>query len=123
VTPEKAVLDETCEFVVLPMFDGESGVLPGRAPFVGELGPGELRVKTGDKTQRYFVDGGFAQVNADNINVLTSYARKPEEITEALLTSETAKAEALPESNPTELATKKRMRQKLAAMAAVKARN
>ena len=32
VTPERAVLDETAEMVILPMFDGEFGVLQGRAP-------------------------------------------------------------------------------------------
>ena len=30
VTPEKAVLDEPADFVAVPMFDGELGVLPGR---------------------------------------------------------------------------------------------
>ena len=32
VTPERAVLDETAEMVILPMIDGELGVLHGRAP-------------------------------------------------------------------------------------------
>ena len=41
VTPERAVVDETADFVVLPMLDGELGVLPGRAPLIGRLGFGE----------------------------------------------------------------------------------
>ena len=47
VTPEKAVLDETAELVIVPMFDGEFGVLPGCAPVIGRLGAGELRLKSG----------------------------------------------------------------------------
>jgi F-type H+-transporting ATPase subunit beta len=43
VTPEKAVLDKTAEMVVVPMFDGELGVLQGRAPIIGRLGAGELQ--------------------------------------------------------------------------------
>jgi F-type H+-transporting ATPase subunit epsilon len=35
VTPERAVLDEPADFVALPMYDGELGVLPGRAPLIG----------------------------------------------------------------------------------------
>ena len=35
VTPEKAVLDKTAEMVIIPMYDGEFGVLPGRAPVLG----------------------------------------------------------------------------------------
>ena len=42
VTPERAVLDEAVDFVALPMYDGELGVLPGRAPLIGRLGFGEL---------------------------------------------------------------------------------
>jgi F-type H+-transporting ATPase subunit epsilon len=80
VTPERAVLDERADFVVLPMYDGELGVLPQRAPLIGRLGFGELRLKQGERVQRYFVDGGFAQVRADVVTVLTPRAMKAEEI-------------------------------------------
>src|SRR5882724_3971077 len=74
VTPERAVLDEAVEFVALPMYDGELGVLPGRAPLIGRLGFGELRVRRGAHTQRFYVDGGFAQVRANVVTVLTGRA-------------------------------------------------
>jgi F-type H+-transporting ATPase subunit epsilon len=74
VTPEKTLFDEWVEFVALPLYDGEAGVLPGRTPLIGRLGFGELRTKTGDVTRRYFVDGGFVQVRADVVTVLTNRA-------------------------------------------------
>jgi F-type H+-transporting ATPase subunit epsilon len=74
VTPERAVLDAVCHFVSLPMFDGELGVLRGRAPLIGRLGAGELRVVRGEQTRRFFVDGGFAQVRANVVTVLTPRA-------------------------------------------------
>jgi F-type H+-transporting ATPase subunit epsilon len=80
VTPERAVLDEQVDSVILPLFDGELGVLPGRAPLIGRLGFGELRLRRGERLQRYFVDGGFAQVNADTVTVLTDRAVKPQDI-------------------------------------------
>jgi F-type H+-transporting ATPase subunit epsilon len=80
VTPERAVLDEAADFVALPMYDGELGVLPGRAALIGRLGFGELRLKQGGRTQRYYVDGGFAQVRADVVTVLTPRALNAEEI-------------------------------------------
>src|SRR5690242_14575913 len=83
VTPEKAVLDETADFVALPIFDGELGVLPGRAPLIGRLGYGELRVRRGHDTKRYFVDGGFAQVRDNVVTVLTPRAIKAEDISVA----------------------------------------
>jgi F-type H+-transporting ATPase subunit epsilon len=86
VTPERALLDETADFVALPMYDGELGVLPGRAPLIGRLGYGELRIRRGADTRRFFVDGGFAQVRNDVVTVLTDRALKVEEIDEAAAT-------------------------------------
>jgi F-type H+-transporting ATPase subunit epsilon len=122
VTPEKAVLDESVDMVVAPLFDGEIGVQANHSPFVGQLGPGELRYKQGTATHRLFVDGGFVQVRSNTVNVLTPFARKPEELTDALMTAEKAKADALPGTNAVELATKKRAGEKLAAMGKVKAK-
>ena len=80
VTPERALLDAKADFVALPMYDGELGVLPGRAPLIGRLGYGELRIKQGTKTTHLYVDGGFVQVRADEVTVLTSRALRAGEI-------------------------------------------
>src|SRR5436190_10409082 len=80
VTPERTVLDTTVDSVVLPMYDGELGVMPGRAALIGRLGPGELRTKRAGVIKRYFVDGGFAQVRANVVTVLTPRAQPAEEI-------------------------------------------
>ena len=74
VTPEKAVVDEAADMVVLPMIDGELGVQPGRAAVIGQLGKGELRLKRGTETKRWQIAGGFAQVRNDVITVLTTKA-------------------------------------------------
>ena len=74
VTPEKTLFDEVVDFVALPLYDGELGVLPGRAPLIGRLGYGELRTKSAEVVRRYFVDGGFAQVRRDVVTVLTQRA-------------------------------------------------
>jgi len=80
VTPERALLDAEVDFVALPMYDGELGVLPGRAALIGRLGPGELRTRHGNETHRFFVDGGFAQIRNNIVTVLTPRALKAEEI-------------------------------------------
>jgi F-type H+-transporting ATPase subunit epsilon len=74
VTPERTVLDETVEFVALPLIDGELGVLPQRAPLTGRLGYGELRTTYHGSTRHYYVEGGFVQVNHDVVSVLTPKA-------------------------------------------------
>ena len=46
-----------------PLYDGQVGILPGRAPLIGRLGYGELNVTHVDGSHTsYFVDGGFVQV-------------------------------------------------------------
>ena len=80
VTPEKAVLDATVDFVAVPMLDGELGILPGRQPLIGRLGYGELRTVQGKITKRYYVDGGFVQVRDDVVTLLTSKAIPAEEL-------------------------------------------
>lgn len=80
VTPERTVLEETVDFVAVPMYDGELGVLPGRAPLIGRLGCGELRTQTSGQTQRFFVDGGFVQVRDHVVTVLTTRASRAAEI-------------------------------------------
>ncbi len=74
VTPERTLFDELVNFVALPLYDGELGVLPGRSPLIGRLGFGELRTRTGDVVHRYFLDGGFAQVRDDVVTILTNRA-------------------------------------------------
>jgi F-type H+-transporting ATPase subunit epsilon len=74
VTPERTLFDEVVDFVALPLYDGEIGILPGRAPLIGRLGFGELRTKSVGSAKRYFVDGGFAQVRDNIVTILTNRA-------------------------------------------------
>ena len=95
VTPEKAVLDEAADFVVVPMFDGELGVARDRQPLIGRLGFGELRIAQGEQTKHYYVDGGFVQVRGNVVTVLTAkaIAAKDIKIDEAQAVLKTTKIE------------------------------
>ena len=80
VTPETTTLDQEADFVVLPLIDGESGVSANHAPMIGRLGPGELRVKDGNDTQRFYVDGGFVQIEDNTVSALTGASSLASEI-------------------------------------------
>lgn len=71
VTPEKTTFDEMVESVVVPMSDGELGVLPGHSPLIGRLAPGELRVRWQGKDQNFYIEGGTVQISASTMTVLT----------------------------------------------------
>ncbi|MCU0702856.1 MAG: F0F1 ATP synthase subunit epsilon [Fimbriiglobus sp.] len=123
VTPERAVLDEPADGVVLPMFDGERGVLAGHAPFVGQLGPGELRIKAGGATKRFFIDGGFAQVTGSVVNVLTAKAIGSDKLTTESVTSARTAAEALPVTNAVQRENREKAIARAQGMAKVAAKN
>ena len=81
VTPEKTLIDEPVSSIQFPLFDGQIGILPGRAPMVGRLGCGELSFTTveGDKNS-FFIDTGFVQVKGKVVSLLTNRAVPPSEI-------------------------------------------
>ena len=80
VTPEQTALEADADFLALPLFDGEIGIAPGHSPMIGRLGYGEMRLVTGDKTSRYYVDGGFVQVVNNVVSVLTSRAVRADKV-------------------------------------------
>ena len=71
VTPETTTLDKSVDSVIVPLFDGQKGILPGHAPMIGRLGPGNLKVTTGGTEETYTVDGGFVQVENNTVSILT----------------------------------------------------
>lgn len=80
VTPEETVVETTASSVVLPLFDGEVGLMPKHAPMIGRLGYGEMRITTDEGKQSFYVDGGFVQVADNEVNVMTGRALSPADI-------------------------------------------
>jgi len=80
VTPEETALEQKADFVALPLYDGEIGIAPARAPMIGRLGFGELRIRSGETVSRYYVDGGFVQVADNVVSILTNRAIPADQI-------------------------------------------
>ena len=74
VSPERVLLSEDVEHVVLPGVDGDLGVLPGHAPVVVKLRPGAISVIGDASTRKIFVKDGFAEFTPDTLNVLAEQA-------------------------------------------------
>lgn len=123
VTPEATVLQTPAQFIALPLFDGEIGIGPGHAPMIGRLGQGEMRLTEGDRTLRYFVEGGFVQIAGNNISILTSRAIPAEEIDPAVADEMLASALAKQAYGDDELAIRERNVTQARAMKRVAAKN
>jgi F-type H+-transporting ATPase subunit epsilon len=109
VTPEETVLDIAADFVALPLFDGEVGIGKDHSPMIGRLGYGELRVKVAGTTSRYYIDGGFVQVNDNIVSVLTNRAIPAAAVDEVLAAEQLASAITRKFSGEEELAIRDRL--------------
>ncbi len=79
-TPEKVALQGQADFVVLPAFQGELGVLPGHEAFLLQLVPGEVRVTEKGEIRRFAVSGGFAEIKDDKISLFAETAELADQI-------------------------------------------
>jgi len=80
VTPERPLLSEDVQEVVIPAAEGYLGVLPGHAPLLAALQIGEVSYRKGKDTFYLLVAFGFAEILPDRVTVLAQIAEKPEDI-------------------------------------------
>ena len=109
VTPEKTSLEEWTEFVVLQLYDGEIGIAAGHAPLIGRVGFGEMRLRTGDKVTRYYVDGGFVQVAENVVTILTRQAVPAGDLDKSAAQQQLIEARARPATTPAALEIRERL--------------
>jgi len=93
VSPERLLLSEKVEQVVVPGSEGYFTVLKGHAPFMSTLRPGVLDVSRSSGVERIFVRGGFADVNAEGLTILAERALPLAEVDAAALAEEVRNAE------------------------------
>ena len=80
VTPERALAQNEVDEVVIPGETGDLGVLPGHAPLLTALRPGEMWYRKGSEKVYAFVAGGFAEIVGDRVSILAQVAEHAEEI-------------------------------------------
>lgn len=108
VTPEQTALDQQADFVALPLYDGEIGIASNHSPMIGRLGYGEMRIRSGDATQVYYVDGGFVQVANNVVSVLTNRAVPAAKVNADAAEMQLAAAGSLPTATPQQREEKER---------------
>jgi F-type H+-transporting ATPase subunit epsilon len=75
VSPEKLLLSERVDMVVVPGEEGNFGVLAQHAPLISAVRPGVIDVHNGGKvSEQIFVAGGFAEVTPARCTVLAEQA-------------------------------------------------
>ncbi|WP_374655248.1 F0F1 ATP synthase subunit epsilon [Dongia sp.] len=85
VSPERLLFSANVGEIVIPGTEGDFAVLPGHSNLISTVRPGVIQI-LGDGnsiSDRIFVEGGFAEVNAAGCTVLAERAQRVDEIDRA----------------------------------------
>jgi F-type H+-transporting ATPase subunit epsilon len=94
VSPDKLQFNGPAQSVLVPGSEGDFQVLRDHAPVMTSLRPGVVAVEEeGGKVSRFFVRGGFADVNLGGLIVLAETAMPAEDVNAARLDQEIKNAE------------------------------
>lgn len=95
VSAEQEIFSGIAEMVVATGELGELGIVPGHAPLLTLLKPGEIRVMMPNQTvpEVYYVSGGMLEVQPDGVTVLADTVERAESIDEAAALAAKARAE------------------------------
>ena len=80
VTPDRALLREEVDEVVVPGSEGDFGVLPGHTPLLSMLKIGELWYRQGQEKHFLAIAFGFVEVLPDRVTVLAQVGERAQEI-------------------------------------------
>ncbi len=76
VSPERLLMSQDVEMVIVPGAEGNIGVLARHAPMISTVRPGVIEIfgTRSAEAERVFVAGGFAEVTPDRCTVLAEEA-------------------------------------------------
>ena len=76
VSPERLLVSEAVDMVVVPGSEGDFGVLEGHAPVMSTIRNGDIAIyrTSGGEPERIAIEGGFAEVNDRGLTVLAERA-------------------------------------------------
>ncbi len=96
VSAEAEIFSGLAEMVFAPAVMGEVGVLPGHAPLVTSLKPGEVRVRLpGGEEQSFYVSSGMLEIQPHVITVLSDTAQRASDLDEAAALEAQERAERM----------------------------
>lgn len=89
VSPERLLVAQAVDMVVVPGTEGNFGVLAGHAPLISTVRPGVIDMhEAGTVSNRIFVAGGFAEVTPERCTVLAEEAVPLKDLDRAELDAE-----------------------------------
>jgi len=93
VSPEKLLLSKAVDMVTVPGTEGYMGVMAGHSPLVSTLRAGMIDMKDDGVDTRFFIRGGFVEINPGKVTVLAEEAIPMSEMDLAILDQRIADAQ------------------------------
>ncbi|MFH0803438.1 MAG: ATP synthase F1 subunit epsilon [bacterium] len=78
MTPQEIAFKGSAEYIQLPGYEGEVGILQGHAPLLSLLLPGKILIRAKGKEILLVTGEGFVQVLNNMVSVLVTSAVRPE---------------------------------------------
>ncbi|GMQ96026.1 MAG: F0F1 ATP synthase subunit epsilon [Gammaproteobacteria bacterium] len=96
VSAEAEIFSGLAEIVFAPAVMGEVGIMPGHAPLVTSLKPGEVRVRLpGGEEQSFYVSSGMLEIQPHVVTVLSDTAQRASDLDEAAALEAQERAERM----------------------------
>ena len=74
ITPSKVLISESVSSVSIQGVEGDMTIFANHSPIATALRPGYLNVVLNNKSENYFVTGGFVQIIGDEVVILAENA-------------------------------------------------
>lgn len=92
VSPEQLLMSGDVSSVKVPGDEGDFVVLPQHSPFMSTMRPGLVVIEAEDGEHKYFVKGGFCQIEGSGVTILAERSVEISELTGDHLSDEIAAA-------------------------------
>ena len=93
ISPDKTILKQETNEVIIPSFEGQMGILNNHIPLITFLRPGIITIKD-EGEKKYYVEEGTVEFSNNNLLILTSTARDTAHLDKNKINELLQKAEA-----------------------------
>ncbi|HEY9017246.1 F0F1 ATP synthase subunit epsilon [Thiomicrospira sp.] len=83
VSAEGEIFSGKADMLFAQAANGEVGILPFHTQFLSQLRPGEVRVKSGDEEDTFFVNSGTIEVQPHVVTILADTCVRSKDLDEA----------------------------------------
>ena len=95
ISQETTLFEGEAKMVVMDGQEGQLGIVKGHSPLLAVLKPGPVRMIQEEGEEVFFTNGGFAEVQPENITILVDSAVRADDLDESKILKAKEEAEKL----------------------------